>query len=216
MLRSTDAPLAPLVELIEGDASLSVEVLKSANSAMFAHGPTVRGIHDAVLRIGLRRLGSILLMAQLTSKVLKGTDVQNKAALLVEMVPPLGRVAGLLASAGDDEDSQSFIRGTLLHVEHMVILGAVADVARDHKKPIKPTVLALHEAFGRFGPEIRHAVATAWNLQGVLLAGPDIEHQYAGFRRAIVLRWLGQPLPELHGITLSQLEVVMSQIQPRL
>jgi HD-like signal output (HDOD) protein len=215
MLRSPDAPLAPLVELIESDASLSVEVLKSANSAMFAHGPTVRSIHDAILRIGLRRLGSLLLMAQLTSKVMKGGDAQNKAALLVEMVPPLGRVAGLLASAGEVEDSQSFIRGTLLHVEHMVIIGAIADVSRDHKQPVKPSVLALHEAFGRFGPEIRHAVATAWNLQSMLLVGPDVEQEYAGFRKAIVLRWLGQPLPALHGIERSQLEVVMSQIHPR-
>ena len=215
LLRTREVPFAHLVELIEGDAALSVEVIKCANSAALARGPAVRGIHEAVLRIGLRRLGSVLVMAQLTTKVLKGGDVQNKAALLMDMVPPLGSLAGLLSRTTDAADSLSFIRGSLLHVEHMVILGAVAAVSSDHKQQIKPSVAALLQAFHQFGPEIRHAVGTAWGMQDELTTAPDVMGEYYGFRRAIVLRWLDSALPGLVDIDPPRLHVVMSYIRPR-
>ena len=215
LLRTREVPFAHLVELIEGDAALSVEVIKCANSAALARGPAVRGIHEAVLRIGLRRLGSVLVMAQLTTKVLKGGDVQNKAALLMDLVPPLGSLAGLLSNTAAAENSLSFIRGSLLHVEHMVILGAVAAVSRDHKQQIKPSVAALLQAFHQFGPEIRHAVATSWGMQDELTTAPDVMGEYYGFRRAIVLRWLDRALPVLVDIDAPRLHVVMSYVRPR-
>lgn len=215
VLRNSEAPVSQLVDLIEGDAALSVEVIKCANSAGLARGPAVRSIHEAVMRIGLRRLGSVLVMAHLTTKILKGGEVQNYAALLMDMVPPLGYLSGLLSKTADAEDGLSFIRGALLHVEHMVILGIVPAVSRDHRQPIKPSVAALLQAIHHFGPEIRDAVGIAWDMRSVLAAPPTVMAEYYGFRRAVVMRWLGEPLPLLPEIDASRLHVVMSHVRPR-
>jgi HD-like signal output (HDOD) protein len=215
VLQTRDAPIAHLVDLIEGDQALSVEVIKCANSATLARGPAARSIHEAIMRIGLRRLGSVLLMAQLTTKVLKGGEIQKYAALLMDMVAPLGYLSGLLSKAADTEDGLSFIRGSLLHVEHMVILGAVPGIARVHKQALTPSAAALLQAFHQFGPEIRDAVATAWDMRNVLTAAPDIMAEYYGFRLAIALRWLGRPLPVLEDIDPPRLHVVLSHVRPR-
>jgi HD-like signal output (HDOD) protein len=217
LLRSEHAPTAQYVELVESDSALTVEVLRSANSALFAASQPARSLEDAIRRIGLSRLGSVLIMAQLKKKVLGGT-VADKAALLMDLVPPLGIVASHLAKSGRGDKHIAFMRGSLLHVEHMVILGAVADVSRDRKQPVRPTVQALLQACRQFGPEIRHAVATAWNLEHVLLgAGDEVDlaNEYCGFRTAILSRWLDRPLPELPDITPSRLMAVLANISPR-
>jgi HD-like signal output (HDOD) protein len=217
LLRSEHAPTAQYVELVESDSALTVEVLRSANSALFAAGQPARSLEDAIRRIGLSRLGSVLIMAQLKKKVLGGT-VADKAALFMDLVPPLGVVASQLAKSGRGDKHVAFMRGSLLHVEHMVILGAVADVSRDRKQPVRPTVRAVLQACGQFGPEIRHAVAKAWNLEHVLLgAGDEVDlaDEYRGFRTAIVSQWLDRPLPILADVTRSRLMAALANVSPR-
>jgi hypothetical protein len=216
LLRSDDVSSAQFVRVIETDPALTVEVLRSANAAAYAGAQPVRSLDDAIRRIGLRRLGSLLIMAQLNKKILK-TEA-NKAALLIDLAPPLGIIAGLLAAPEHGDTDIAFTRGSLLHVEHMVILGAVADVARDHRQPVRPSVRALLQACQQFGPEIRHAVAKAWNLQHVLLgenASDDFAPRYSGYCKAVISRWLNRPLPELPGVECDRLKAVIAHIGPR-
>ena len=217
MLRTGEAPLAHFVELIESDPALTVELLRSANSALFSPGRVVTSLEESVRRIGLKRLESLLIMTHLKKKILKGSAIQDKAALLMELVSPVGVVATQLTRSGGTEDNLAFLRGALLHVEHMVILGAVSDVARDHKQPLNPSVRALLQACGQFGPEIRHAVATSWELEHVLLDEQDQSstHQFVGFRDAVISRWLNRPLPPLQDVDPARLEAVVSPIAPR-
>jgi HD-like signal output (HDOD) protein len=216
LLRSEAVSTARFVQLIESDPALTIEVLRSANAAACAGAQPVRSLDDAIRRIGLRRLGSLLIMAQLNKKILK-TEA-NKAALLMDLAPPLGIIAGLLAAPEHGDTDIAFTRGSLLHVEHMVILGAVAEVSRDHRQPVRPSVRALLQACQQFGPEIRHAVANAWKLQHVLLgetASDDFAPRYSGYCRAVISRWLNRPLPELTGVDCDRLKAVIAHIGPR-
>jgi HD-like signal output (HDOD) protein len=217
MLRTGESPLGHFVELIESDSALTVELLRCANSAMFSAGRMVTSLEDGVRRIGLKRLESLLIMTHLKKKILKGSATQEKAGLLMDLVAPVGLVASQLTNTTGGEDHLSFLRGSLLHVEHMVILGAVTDVARDHKQPLNPSVRALLQACGQFGPEIRHAVATAWELQHVLLDDDDqsTTQQFIGFRDAVIARWLNRPRLELPDVDPARLEAALSPIAPR-
>jgi HD-like signal output (HDOD) protein len=218
MLRAGESPLGHFVELIESDSALTVELLRTANSAMFSAGRMVTSLEEGVRRIGLKRLESLLIMTHLKKKILKGSAIQEKAALLMDLVAPVGLVASALTKTAGSEDHLSFLRGSLLHVEHMVILGAVTDVARDHKQPLNPSVRALLQACGQFGPEIRHAVATAWELQHVLLEDDEqsTTQQFVGFRDAVISRWLNQPLPALQDVDPARLEAALSAVTPRI
>jgi hypothetical protein len=218
MLRTGESPLVHFVELIESDSALTIELLRTANSAMFSAGRMVSSLEDGVRRIGLKRLESLLIMTHLKKKILKGSAIQDKAALLMELVAPVGLIASQLTRNSGSEDHLAFLRGSLLHVEHMVILGAVTDVARDHKQPLNPSVRALLQACGQFGPEIRHAVATAGELQHVLLDDDDqgTSQQFLGFRDAVISRWLNHPLPALPDVEPARLEAALSPVAPRI
>src|SRR5690349_10300186 len=111
-----------------------------------------------------------------------------------------------------------FVRGMLLHVEHLVIIGALADVSRDHKRTLTPSALALHQAFSRHGADIRRAVAAAWQLDDLLLGNDsegDVSGEYAGLRHALVWRWLNRPLPHLVHSDADRLAAALSRETPR-
>jgi hypothetical protein len=109
------------------------------------------------------------------------------------------------------------MRGMLMHVEHMVMLGALGDVSRERRIAEAPSIGAMLQAFVRFGPEIREAVATKWSLEGVLI-GQDtgtVRAEYEGLRQALVCRWLRQTLPTLASVEPAKLDHTMSDIAPR-
>jgi hypothetical protein len=219
LLRSDSVSLAQYVQVVERDPALTVEVLRSANAAIYAAGQTVHRLDDAIRRIGLKRLGSVLILAQLNKRILKAGSVADKAALLMDLASPLGLVASQLTTPAQGDSDLAFTRGSLLHVEHVVILGAVADISRENRREVKPSVRALLQACRQFGPEIRQAVATAWNLQHVLLGnddGDDVAERYSGYCRAVISRWLDRPLPVLPGVDPARLAAILSRIPTRI
>lgn len=215
LLRRGDVAVPRYVDLLEQDSALTVEVLKAANSMLLGAATPVTGTADAVVRIGLQRLETILLLAQLKAKVLKGGPIQVVGDTLVRMAMPLGLVASRLASTTGDAPELAFTRGTLLHVEHLVIVGALPDVSSDHRRALTPSVAALHQAFTEYGPEIRAAVARAWGLEDMLIGGDAADglmRHYAEMRSALVCHWLEKPLPQVSGVD----EVVLHDFLTRI
>lgn len=216
MLRQANLPVNAYVTLLNKDSALSVEVLKAANAACYG-AATTTSLEHAVVRIGLSRLQSVLMLAHLRARVLNGSALFRRTGeLLLELSLPLGFLASKLARVQGAADVR-FVRGMLMHVEHMVILGALSDISRARRLSIMPTMPALHQAFVRFGPDIRETVASSWNLADVLLGerAVGMQVEYTGLREALTARWLGRPLPVLTDIDSERLEHVMMQIHPR-
>jgi HD-like signal output (HDOD) protein len=219
MLRKGNASVAEIVALLDTDPALSVEVLRAANSAAFAGSAQTTSVKDAILRIGVERLQGILILAHMRTKVLRGGSFEGKAELLMELATPLGTLASTVARGHATAPDLCFVRGMLLHVEHLVIIGALADVSRDHRRALTPTALALHQAFSRHGADIRRAVAAAWQLDDLLLgndAEGDVSAEYAGLRHALVWRWLDRPLPHLVHCDADRLAAALTSETPRL
>ena len=217
MLRKDDLSVSEIVTLLDTDPALSVEVLRTANSAFYGSAVQTTSINEAILRIGAKRLQGILIMAHMKAKVLRGGSFQGKAELLMDLAMPLGELASTLARRNGVHSELCFVRGMLLHVEHLVILGALADVSRDHKRALVPTAGALHQAFDQFGHDIRVAVAAAWQLEDILIgSGPDLADEYAGLRHALVWRWLRRPLPVLSHVDAEVLSAAMTGVHPRI
>lgn len=218
MIRKTDTPVANYVALLDTDPALSVEVLKAANSAAYMGASNTTSLHEAVRRIGLNRLQSLLIMTHLTAKVLRGGAFHGTAELITDLSLTLSGLASKLARGRMTKPDLCFMRGTLLHVEHLVVLGTIADVSRDARRSVTPSVLALHQAFATYGPGIRQALGVAWKLEEVLSGGADetdLVDEYAGLRRALIWRWIGRPLPSLPGVDDGRLADVLWQIPPR-
>jgi hypothetical protein len=109
------------------------------------------------------------------------------------------------------------MRGMLMHVEHLVTLGMVGDISREHRAIISPSNEALLLAFSRSGPDVRQAVAFSWKLESLLLRREDDGDtlDYAALRAAIVAKWLRQPLPAIDGITEEKLAALLAEVAPR-
>lgn len=218
LLRHGDVAIPRFVELLEEDSALTVEVLKAANSAQLGAATTVTSTGDAIVRIGLQRLETILLLAQTKAKVLKGGPVQVFGETLVGMAMPLAAAASKLAAEAGEDANLAFTRGTLIHVEHLVILGALPDVSREHKRMLSPSVAALHQAFAEYGPEIRRGVAKLWGLEDLLVGGDDaamLSERFVGLRNALASQWLRHPLPIVTGVESNHLEAVMTEVSVR-
>jgi HD-like signal output (HDOD) protein len=216
LLREGDKPAAEYVTLLNEDPSLSVEVLRAANSALYGATATT-SLQEAVLRIGVSRLQAVLMMAHMKTRILKSGPFQRKAELLLDLALPTGALASALATDGASPGAR-FLRGVLMHVEHLVIIGAIADVSREHRVAVQPSVAGIHQAFEHFGAEVRGSVAAAWELTELLTGGDDaagVAAEYAGFRYALICRWLGRPLPPLPGIPAARLEQALANVDAR-
>jgi hypothetical protein len=217
MLRQSDVPVSRYVELLRQDNALSIEVLKAANSALYANAARTNSLHDAVMRIGLTRLQGILMLSLMKARVLKAGTLRGHAELLIDMALPLAACATTVGKATGSAVDLCFMRAMLLHVEHLLILSTISDTGREHRAVITPTTGALMLAFARSGAEVRSSLALGWALEEILLheEGEPDGVDYAGIRRAVVCRWLRRPLPELDGVAPDVLERALAHVGPR-
>lgn len=61
MLRNPNCSIDSLAEVISHDQSVAVKILKLANSAVYSRGDAVTSVKEAVLRIGLERIGQAVI-----------------------------------------------------------------------------------------------------------------------------------------------------------
>jgi HD-like signal output (HDOD) protein len=216
LLRQSNVPISRYVALLTEDPALSLEVLRAANSAFYGAATRTASLHEAIVRIGLSRLESILLMAHLKSRVMKGVS-QRKAELLLDLALPTAALASRFAPQQTASDLR-FMRGMLMHAEHLVILGTIPDISREHRTVIAPSADALHQAFAQFGPEVREALASAWTLGDILIAAEAEQgalEVYTGLRDALVCRWLDRRLPDVPGVEPDRLAEALVHVPPR-
>lgn len=217
ILRQSDVPIAQYVELLGKDNALSIEVLKTANSALYANAARTNSLQEAVMRIGLTRLQGILMLSLMKARVLKAGTLRGHAELLIDMALPLAACATVIGKATGSPVDLCFMRAMLLHVEHLLILSTISDTGREHRAVITPSTGALMLAFERSGAEVRSSLALGWALEEILLREDgDPDHvDYAAVRRAVVCRWLRRPLPQLDGVAPGVLERALANIGPR-
>ncbi len=61
MMRNPNCSIDALAEVISHDQSVAVKILKLANSAVYSRGDAVTSVKEAVLRIGLERIGQAVI-----------------------------------------------------------------------------------------------------------------------------------------------------------
>jgi len=216
LLRQGDRPIAQYVDLISKDAALSVEVLRVANSATYAAAATTSSLQEAVMRVGLARLQSVLMVTLMRSRVLKLGPLQSRADACLDLTLPIGYAASALARLRKKPADACFVRGMLLHVEQLLILGLVAEISRELRTTLTVSSRAVLQAFVHFGRDVRATAAKAWKLGDLMTDVTDGDDtDYALLRMAIVSRWLGGPLPAIEGVAPDALQAVLNEVPLR-
>jgi HD-like signal output (HDOD) protein len=199
LLASPTSHLGDFVEAIESDPSLSVSVLRTANSAFYALSTPTNSLRDAVFRIGLSQLRTIVILSHLEGKVLQTGLFENEVLWLSDLSLSLAHLGQMLAPELSLEPSVAFTRGTLWHLEHFLIMGTLAEVARQRRVNRHPSPSCLHEAFFRFGPKIRELAARIWQLDELLTSvekEDEVAFRYRQLQHALIAARTGTSRPQ--------------------
>ncbi len=211
LLAKRDPALEDYVRVLQQDPALCVEVLRTANSAYYGFSQPAKSVREAVIRLGLHPVRSLLVVTHLQRRILKGGVFQDQARWLMDLSLALSRVYRSLARDLGIEPEEGATRGLLMHVEHFILLGALGAVSTTKKRALHPSDAALLEAFRRCGPSVRAMAAEEWQLRA-LEAAPELEERLRRIRKSLVCRWAGLPPEPAESLEPERLEQVFSKV----
>jgi HD-like signal output (HDOD) protein len=211
-LSSTD----DFAKVLSRDPTLSLNVLRVANSAYYGCEIQAKSMHEAVFRIGITQIKTIVLLTDLQVRIMQGGVFQQLAQWLSEFSVALAHLAQLLAPELDLPPDAAFTCGMLYHLEFFVIMGILSEVCKKHRLRIHPSGKGLREAIYRFGLQVKERTAKEWGLEDLLIMnqekGPCAERLHQ-LRCSLIAQWTGEDVPrEVSGISPERLASALERI----
>jgi putative nucleotidyltransferase with HDIG domain len=169
------ADVGQLVELISTDPLLCSELLKTANSVLYATHVPAESLHDAVMRIGLRALRSLVFTASMRGAILKGHLLAEYAEEVWRQALSVAGIARAIAPELRVDPEHAFMLGLLQDIGKVALLTMLREEVR-HTSEITPAVVgqvfkSTHELAGA-------AMAGAWKLSPELASVAGCHHAY--------------------------------------
>lgn len=171
LLEDENIDIRDISTVVETDASLTMKLLRVANSPLYATRNEINSIHQAIITLGLNRLTNIVLGVSIFSKFLLSS--QHEAAGLMENFWWHSSCTGMVAKSLTNKVNKQFKEyefiGGLLHK-----IGKLAMIQYDSKKYNKVIDLVTNhnmtdleaekEIFDVSHPEVGSAIAKNWKL----------------------------------------------------
>lgn len=180
MCNKPDASLQKIGEKIRNDPSLTADILKLANSAGFVATRKVDTINEALIRIGLKNLKNILLVA--SSKTILEQRFKKfeaiwahcfKTAFYAKMIANTLKIPAT--------EDQAFICGLLHDMGKIVLLSVdldltnkIAEIVTQHR--IRTTTVIEEISIGISHSAIGQLIAEKWNFTEFLIQGIAYHH----------------------------------------
>lgn len=186
-----------VVELIANDPLLSSELLKAANSALYAGHASAETLHEAVMRVGLRTLRSMIFGVSMRGVILRSGGLADHAEEVWRQAHSVAGIARAIAPELGLDPERTFLLGLLHDIGKIALL----DILRrevDSPGAVSPALvgrvfLQYHETAGA-------AMARAWRLPEELGSVAGCHHAFAanpGHARAAAAAVLAHRL-DLH------------------
>ena len=169
-LGKPEPDLRVIEQVITSDQALSSQVLKIANSAFYRGLVEVGTVRAAIIRLGMREIGRIVLMAA-SEQHFRSRD--RTIALVMKKLwqHSVGCAYGTawLARRRDCgvEQSQAFFAGLFHDVGKLFVLMVIEQIKRKNKS-LKLTDSLLMEAMNRLHAREGSRLLTRWNMPGHL------------------------------------------------
>ncbi len=161
MCNRASADVKEIAELITTDPLLSGDLLRVANSVLYAAQEPAVTLHEAVMRVGLRALRSLILSASMRSVLLSSRGLAHYAEEVWRQSVSVAMIAREIAEPLGFEKEKAYALG-LLHDVGKVALLAMLGKELTGVGDLTPALvgqvfLKLHERAGA-------AMARAWRL----------------------------------------------------
>jgi len=169
-----------IVALIERDPVLSSELLRTANSVLYAGAEPAQTLYDAVLRIGLRTLRSMLYAVSVRGAILGERSLSTYAEEVWRQSSSCAAIARELAKPLGLGAEQAYLIGLLHDVGKLPLLAMLRKAVL---KESEVTPALVGRMFRTYHEECGAALARTWRLPEEIVEVAGRHHDFAGNER---------------------------------
>lgn len=170
------AEVEDVVQIIESDPVLSSELLKTANSILYGGRIPTESIRNAVMRIGMRSLRSMILGLSMRSALLREPNVKLFGEKVWRQAFTVASISRSIADRVGFEPERAFLLGLLHDIGKVALLDTLSKELSDDVRVTPALVgrlfLECHELAGRRMAEI-------WKLSDELVSVAGQHHDFA-------------------------------------
>jgi HD-like signal output (HDOD) protein len=175
MTSKNSAEIADIVDLIESDPVLSSELVKTANSALYSGAEAAETISQAVMRLGLRNLRTLMFSLSMRSAVLRDKRLSHYAEEVWRQSYSTASIARALAKPLGVDPDRAFLLGLLADIGKVSLL---AMLRKEIPKGTEVSPVLVGRIFYLFHETAGERLAEAWNLPPDIVAVAGCHHRY--------------------------------------
>lgn len=155
--------LATASALIANDPAIAASILRLANSASFGGLRAVEEIEQAVARLGLRQVSSLVAAIAHKGNFQGEPPVKQRLLhVLWDHAVAAGMIARRLAAQTGDDRAEAFLAGLLHDVGKLLVLESVEYLEQSSGEPV--TKVVVDELMGMLHTRLGHDVLVSWKL----------------------------------------------------
>lgn len=156
-----DVEYEQLEALLERDATLAGEILSLCKSAAYDRGGNISTLRDALIRIGIKKLGEVVMQAAMKARVFRSKGYKACMETLQEHCRVVAHLGRLVSQHTAHADDRAFLCGLMHDVGIAGILTVLGDAKRGEQPPDLATLWpAIHNAH----PVAGARMAQLWEL----------------------------------------------------
>ena len=164
-----------LVTQISMDPVLSSELLRTANSVLYASEEPVDTLHSAVVRIGLRALRSMIFSVSMRGTILRAGTFAEYAEDVWRQSYSVATLAREIAPVVGIDPEKAFLLGLLQDIGKISLLAMLSKAV---KNPRDCTANLVGHVFQVFHQEAGAAMARKWKLPKEFSSVAGCHHQW--------------------------------------
>jgi HD-like signal output (HDOD) protein len=164
-----------IVELVSSDPSLAGELLRMANSALYATHVPAETIDQALMRIGLRELRSLVFSVSVRGSVLDLERLEVYSQEVWRQAFSVGSIAQWIAPLIGETRDRAFLIGLLHDVGKIALLSMLSDES-DRCDVANPALIG--RVFHLHHERVGALLASKWRLSEELASVAGCHHRF--------------------------------------
>jgi len=168
--------ITELSELISADPLLCSELLKTANSVLYAAHVPAETLHEAIMRVGMRRLRSLIFSVSMRGVILRGHGLNEYAEEVWRQALSVGAIARAIAREVRVEPEKAFMLGLLQDIGKVALLTMLREEVSD-RGGVNPAIVG--RLFHGFHERAGAAMGKAWRLPAELTSIAGCHHDFS-------------------------------------
>jgi putative nucleotidyltransferase with HDIG domain len=165
-----------LVQTIARDPLITSELLRIANSALYATQNEASSLQQAIMRIGLKAVRNVVFSAAMKSSLSNARRLNEYAEEVWRQSQSVAAVARKLGASTGFEREQAYLIGLLHDIGKIVLLGMLQREMRDMSR-LSPALVG--RTFRLFHESAGGAIAAQWKLPIEIVSVASQHHDFA-------------------------------------